>query len=73
MSVKSNIVKIGICFAVLAVPVSQTIFPVFAAEKTGLKASQDNVNIPDTNFKQYLNGLLGQASTANITKHKWSH
>ncbi|EAC8462228.1 class 1 internalin InlK [Listeria monocytogenes] len=68
MSVKSNIVKIGICFAVLAVPVSQTIFPVFAAEKTGLKASQDNVNIPDTNFKQYLNGLLGQASTANITE-----
>ncbi|EAG3567198.1 class 1 internalin InlK [Listeria monocytogenes] len=68
MSVKSNIVKIGICFAVLAVPVSQTIFPVFAAEKTGLKASQDNVNIPDTNLKKYLNGRFGQASTADITQ-----
>ncbi|HBM3580964.1 TPA: hypothetical protein LWH30_002100, partial [Listeria monocytogenes] len=51
MSVKSNIVKIGVCFAVLAVPVSQTTFPVFAAEQTGLKASQDNVNIPDSTFK----------------------
>ncbi|EAE8215807.1 class 1 internalin InlK [Listeria monocytogenes] len=68
MSVKSNIVKIGVCFAVLAVPVSQTTFPVFAAEQTGLKASQDNVNIPDSTFKAYLNGLLGQASTANITE-----
>ncbi|EAE8347900.1 class 1 internalin InlK [Listeria monocytogenes] len=68
MSVKSNIVKIGVCLAVLAVPVSQTAFPVFAAEQTGLKASQDNVNIPDSTFKAYLNGLLGQASTANITE-----
>lgn len=68
MSVKSNIVKIGVCFAVLAVPVSQTTFPVFAAEQTGLKASQDNVNIPDSTFKAYLNGLLGQSSTANITE-----
>ncbi|EAD0423132.1 class 1 internalin InlK, partial [Listeria monocytogenes] len=68
MSVKSNIVKIGVCFAVLAVPVSQTTLPVFAAEQPGLKASQDNVNIPDSTFKAYLNGLLGQASTANITE-----
>lgn len=49
-------------------PVSQTTFPVFAAEQTGLKASQDNVNIPDSTFKAYLNGLLGQSSTANITE-----
>ncbi|EAC7032078.1 class 1 internalin InlK [Listeria monocytogenes] len=68
MSVKSNIVKIGVCFAVLAVPVSQTTLPVFAAEQPGLKASQDNVNIPDSTFKAYLNGQLGQASTANITE-----
>ncbi|ECL7896942.1 internalin, partial [Listeria innocua] len=68
MSVKSKIVKIGVCCAIVAVPVSQTNLPVFAAEQTGLTASQDNVNIPDAVFKEYLNGLLGQASTANITE-----
>ncbi|EBF5159951.1 TPA: class 1 internalin InlK [Listeria monocytogenes] len=68
MSIKSKIVKIGVCCAVIIVPVSQTTMPVFAAEQTGLKASQDNVNIPDAVFKQYLNSLLGQASTANITE-----
>lgn len=68
MSIKSKIVKISVCCAIVAVPVSQTNLPVFAAEQTGLTASQDNVNIPDAVFKEYLNGMLGQASTANITE-----
>lgn len=68
MSMKTKLVKIGVCCAIVIVPVSQTTLPVFAAEQTGLKASQDNVNIPDAVFKQYLNSLLGQASTANITE-----
>lgn len=68
MSMKTKLVKIGVCCAIVIVPVSQTTLPVFAAEQTGLKASQDNVNIPDAVFKQYLNNLLGQASTANITE-----
>ncbi|EPN5031933.1 class 1 internalin InlK [Listeria monocytogenes] len=68
MSIKSKIVKIGVCCAIVTVPVTQTTLPVFAAEQTGVTASQDNVNIPDSTFKAYLNGLLGQASTANITE-----
>ncbi|MBC2249362.1 class 1 internalin InlK [Listeria sp. FSL L7-0123] len=68
MSMKTKLVKIGVCCAIVIVPISQTTLPVFAAEQTGLKASQDNVNIPDAVFKQYLNSLLGQASTANITE-----
>ncbi|MBC1548725.1 LPXTG cell wall anchor domain-containing protein [Listeria sp. FSL L7-1434] len=68
MSMKTKLVKIGVCCAIIIVPVSQTTMPVFAAEQTGLKASQDNVNIPDAVLKQYLNSLLGQASTANITE-----
>ncbi|ECX6917675.1 class 1 internalin InlK [Listeria monocytogenes] len=68
MSIKSKIVKIGVCCAIVTVPVTQTTLPVFAAEQTGVTASQDNVNIPDSTFKAYLNGLLGQTSTANITE-----
>ncbi|EIL7051972.1 class 1 internalin InlK [Listeria monocytogenes] len=68
MSIKSKIVKIGVCCAIVTVPVTQTTLPAFAAEQTGVTASQDNVNIPDSTFKAYLNGLLGQASTANITE-----
>ncbi|EAE6033267.1 class 1 internalin InlK [Listeria monocytogenes] len=68
MSIKSKIVKIGVCCAIVTVPVTQTTLPVFAAEQAGATASQDNVNIPDSTFKAYLNGLLGQASTANITE-----
>ncbi|ECP4563979.1 class 1 internalin InlK [Listeria monocytogenes] len=68
MSIKSKIVKIGVCCAIVTVPVTQTSLPAFAAEQTGVTASQDNVNIPDSTFKAYLNGLLKQASTANITE-----
>ncbi|EFR87891.1 conserved hypothetical protein [Listeria marthii FSL S4-120] len=50
MSMKTKLVKIGVCCAIVIVPVSQTTLPVFAAEQTGLKASQDNVNIPDAVF-----------------------
>ncbi|EHV9415328.1 class 1 internalin InlK [Listeria monocytogenes] len=68
MSIKSKIVKIGVCCAIVTAPVTQTSLPAFAAEQTGVTASQDNVNIPDSTFKAYLNGLLKQASTANITE-----
>lgn len=39
MSIKSKIVKIGVCCAIVTVPVTQTTLPVFAAEQTGVTAS----------------------------------
>ncbi|MBC2254084.1 LapB repeat-containing protein [Listeria ivanovii] len=68
MTIKSTIVKISVCCAMVIVPATQTALPVFAADQTKLTTSQDTVNIPDTAFKTYLNGLLGQPSTANITE-----
>lgn len=48
MSIKSNIMKIGVCSVMVLVPLSQTSLPSFAAEEIALKESQDVVNIPST-------------------------
>lgn len=61
--------KIGLCtllvglllFAPLAINVS-------AEENANVQAAQDVVNIPDPAFKSYLNGLLGQPSSNDITE-----
>lgn len=61
-------IKIGLC----ALLVSPFIIPfsanVSAEENIGIKAAQDIVNIPDPVLKSYLNGLLGQPSTSDITE-----
>ncbi|EKF1560534.1 LapB repeat-containing protein [Listeria monocytogenes] len=69
MSIKSKIIKVGICGVMVMVPLSQVSFPSFAAEETGLKASQDVVNIPDPELKKQLNTLMtGRAPDADITE-----
>ncbi|EGC0091498.1 LapB repeat-containing protein [Listeria monocytogenes] len=69
MSIKSKIIKVGICGVMVMVPLSQVSFPSFAAEETGLKASQDVVNIPDPELKKQLNALMtGRAPDADITE-----
>ncbi|EAD8855958.1 LPXTG cell wall anchor domain-containing protein [Listeria monocytogenes] len=55
MSIKTKIIKVGICSVMVMVPLSQVSFPSFAAEEPGLKASQDIVNIPDPELKKQIN------------------
>ncbi|MDT0002275.1 LapB repeat-containing protein [Listeria cossartiae subsp. cayugensis] len=60
--------KIGLCILLMApltIPISTH---TFADETIDSKAAQDIVNIPDPVLKSYLNGLLGQASTSDITE-----
>ncbi|MBC1290234.1 internalin, partial [Listeria welshimeri] len=61
-------IKIGLCALLVSpfiIPFSAT---VSAEENVGIKAAQDVVNIPDPVLKSYLNGLLGQPSTSDITE-----
>ncbi|WP_253725349.1 LapB repeat-containing protein, partial [Listeria monocytogenes] len=68
-SIKSKIIKVGICGVMVMVPLSQVSFPSFAAEEPGLKASQDVVNIPDPELKKQLNALMtGKSADADITE-----
>ncbi|EGL8220518.1 LapB repeat-containing protein [Listeria monocytogenes] len=70
MSIKSKIIKVGICGVMVMVPLSQVSFPSFAAEEPGLKASQDIVNISDPELKKQLNALIngGSAPNTDITE-----
>ncbi|EFQ5578714.1 internalin, partial [Listeria monocytogenes] len=69
MSIKTKIIKVGICSVMVMVPLSQVSFPSFAAEEPGLKASQDIVNIPDPELKKQLNlRYFEQAPDADITE-----
>ncbi|EFS6813582.1 LapB repeat-containing protein [Listeria monocytogenes] len=68
MSIKSKIIKVGICGVMVMVPLSQVSFPSFAAEEVGVEAGQDIVNIPDPEFKKLLNSYIEQAPDADITE-----
>ncbi|EIF2213571.1 internalin, partial [Listeria monocytogenes] len=68
MSIKTKIIKVGICSVMVMVPLSQVSFPSFAAEEVGVEAGQDIVNIPDPELKRQLNYYLEQASDADITE-----
>ncbi|EAD1186756.1 LPXTG cell wall anchor domain-containing protein [Listeria monocytogenes] len=68
MSIKSKIIKVGICGVMVMVPLSQVSFPSFAAEEVGVEAGQDIVNIPDPEFKKVLNLSIEQAPDADITE-----
>ncbi|MBC1805747.1 LapB repeat-containing protein [Listeria sp. FSL L7-0993] len=68
MSIKSKIIKIGVCSVMVLVPLSQTSFPSFAAEEIGTDTGQNIVNIPDSVLKAALNSSLRQTSTADITE-----
>ncbi|TYV08363.1 LapB repeat-containing protein [Listeria monocytogenes] len=72
MSIKSKIMKIGVCSVMVLVPLSQTSFPGFAAEEIGTDTGQGAINIPDSVLKATLNSNLGQASTADITEAQMS-
>ncbi|EAD4266491.1 LPXTG cell wall anchor domain-containing protein [Listeria monocytogenes] len=68
MSIKSKIIKVGICGVMVMVPLSQVSFPSFAAEEVGVEAGQDVVNIPDPELKRVLNASIEQAPDADITE-----
>ncbi|EAC8103704.1 LPXTG cell wall anchor domain-containing protein [Listeria monocytogenes] len=68
MSIKSKIIKVGICGVMVMVPLSQVSFPSFAAEEVGVEAGQDIVNIPDPELKKQLNASIEQAPDADITE-----
>ncbi|ELA3158359.1 LapB repeat-containing protein [Listeria monocytogenes] len=68
MSIKSKIIKVGICGVMVMVPLSQVSFPSFAAEEVGVEAGQDIVNIPDPELKRVLNESIEQAPGADITE-----
>ncbi|EAF5665606.1 LapB repeat-containing protein [Listeria innocua] len=72
MSIKSKIMKVGICSVMVMVPLSQVSLPSFAAEEQGLQASQDVVNIPDPELKKQLNGHMMKPATADITEDEMS-
>lgn len=66
---KKIAIKISL-FMLLIAPISfaSLSLNVSAEENISVQAAQDNVNIPDPAFKSYLNGLLGQPSTSDITE-----
>ncbi|HAK1573867.1 TPA: LapB repeat-containing protein [Listeria monocytogenes] len=69
MSIKTKIIKVGICSVMVMVPLSQVSFPSFAAEEPGLKASQDIVNIPDPELKRQINiHFTGYRADSDITE-----
>ncbi|HBM4140293.1 TPA: internalin, partial [Listeria innocua] len=72
MSIKSKIMKVGICSVMVMVPLSQVSLPSFAAEEQGLQASQDVVNIPDPELKKQLNAHMAKPATADITEDEMS-
>lgn len=66
---KKIAIKISL-FMLLIAPISfaSLSLNVSAEENISVQAAQDNVNIPDPAFKSYLNGLIGQPSTSDITE-----
>ncbi|MBC1970118.1 LapB repeat-containing protein [Listeria marthii] len=68
MSIKSKIIKIGVCSVMVLVPLSQTSLPSFAAEEVAVEDQQDIVNIPDAELKAQINQYIGQPATTDITK-----
>ncbi|EAE8346391.1 LPXTG cell wall anchor domain-containing protein [Listeria monocytogenes] len=65
---KTTSIKIGLSILLVipfTIPFSAD---VTAKESISVKAAQDVVNIPDPVLKSYLNGLLGQSSTSDITE-----
>ncbi|EHQ6865687.1 TPA: LapB repeat-containing protein [Listeria monocytogenes] len=61
-------IKVGICLLLITPLLGPFNPPVTAEEKVDAQAAQDIVNIPDPVLKSYLNGLLGQPSTSDITE-----
>ncbi|ECW8277154.1 internalin, partial [Listeria monocytogenes] len=61
-------IKIGICLLLIMPLLGPFNAPVTAEENVDAQAAQDIVNIPDPVLKSYLNGLLGQPSTSDITE-----
>lgn len=62
--------RVKICLCILLVAPFTILYSsdVSAKESINIKAAQDVVNIPDPVLKSYLNGLLGQSSTSDITE-----
>ncbi|EAE1482107.1 LPXTG cell wall anchor domain-containing protein [Listeria monocytogenes] len=63
-------IKIGICLLLITPLLGPFNVPVTAEENVDALAAQDIVNIPDPALKSYLNGLLGQPSTSDITEEQ---
>lgn len=61
-------IKISMCALLLAPFSPQFAMNVSAQESSQLQSTQDIVNIPDAVFKGYLNTILGQPSSHDITE-----
>ncbi|MBC1646770.1 LapB repeat-containing protein [Listeria welshimeri] len=61
-------IKISMCALLLAPFSPQFAMNVSAQESSQLQSTQDIVNIPDAVFKGYLNTVLGQPSSHDITE-----
>ncbi|EJA0793547.1 LapB repeat-containing protein [Listeria monocytogenes] len=61
-------IKVGICLLLITPLLGPFNAPVTAEENVDAQAAQDIVNIPDPVLKSYLNGILGQPSTSDITE-----
>ncbi|MBM5607940.1 LapB repeat-containing protein [Listeria ivanovii] len=62
-------IKISLCtLLILPLSIAPMSNNVSAEENSNVQAAQDIVNIPDPAFKSYLNSILGQPTTSDITE-----
>lgn len=61
-------INVSLCILLISPFALQSPIVVSAEENISIQAADDAVNIPDPAFKSYLNGLLGQPSTSDITE-----
>ncbi|MBF2480890.1 LapB repeat-containing protein [Listeria seeligeri] len=61
-------IKVSLCILLVFPFALQGPFVVSAEGNISVQAADDTVNIPDPAFKSYLNGLIGQPSTSDITE-----
>ncbi|WP_271004835.1 LapB repeat-containing protein [Listeria seeligeri] len=65
---KRIVIKVSLCILLVFPFALQGPFVVLAEGNISVQAADDTVNIPDPVFKSYLNGLIGQPSTSDITE-----
>ncbi|WP_271000852.1 LapB repeat-containing protein [Listeria seeligeri] len=65
---KRIVIKVSLCILLVFPFALQGPLVVSAEGNISVQAANDTVNIPDPAFKSYLNNLLGQPSTSDITE-----
>ncbi len=67
-TMKRIVIKVSLCILLVFPFALQGPLVVSAEGNISVQAANDTVNIPDPAFKSYLNNLLGQPSTSDITE-----